>query len=98
MAVGLHKNERAHHKTRQNALRRLRSAKGHLEGVLRMLEDPRIDSVDVMKQLSAVQGALRKVNTLVLRWHVRDQVTTVVLGGSAEEVVEDLIEVLKYRC
>lgn len=37
--------------TRQNASRRLKSAKGHLEGVLRMLEDENGYCVDVLKQI-----------------------------------------------
>ena len=37
--------------TRRDTVRRLKSAKGHLEGVLRMLEDERVYCVDVLKQV-----------------------------------------------
>lgn len=47
---------------RQDAIKRLKSAKGHLEGVLRMLEDEGVYCVDVLKQVKAVQGALSKVS------------------------------------
>jgi DNA-binding FrmR family transcriptional regulator len=56
-------------KVREEAKRRLLSAKGHLEGVLRMLEDEGVYCVDVLKQLKAVQGALDRVGEMVLRAH-----------------------------
>lgn len=83
--------------TRQDAVRRLRGARGHLEAVLRMLEDPSVYCVDVMKQLSAVQGAITKVNEKVLRSHIRDHVSTAILRGDTEQIVDELMEALKYR-
>lgn len=83
--------------TRQDAVRRLKSAKGHLEGVLRMLEDPDVYCVDVLKQVKAVQGALSKVNDQVLRAHIRDHVVTAAQRGDAEKIVEELMEALKYQ-
>ncbi|MEX2540331.1 MAG: metal-sensitive transcriptional regulator [Trueperaceae bacterium] len=83
--------------TRQDAVRRLKGARGHLEGVLRMLDDPSVYCVDVMKQLSAVQGAITKVNEKVLRSHIRDHVSTAILRGDTDEIVDELMEALKYR-
>lgn len=82
---------------RIDAARRLKSVRGHVEGVLRMLEDPSVYCVDVLKQVSAVQGALRKVNEAVLRSHVRDHVATAAQRGDTEHVVDELMEALKYR-
>lgn len=83
--------------TRLDASRRLKSAKGHLEGILRMLEDPDVYCVDVLKQVSAVQGALSKVSDRVLRAHIRDHVTTAAQRGDAEHIVTELMEALKYK-
>ena len=83
--------------TREAIIPRMRSAKGHLEGVLRMLEDPSVNTHEVLKQLSAVQGALRKINTLVLSGHVHEQVTAAVRHGKAERVAENLMEAMRYR-
>lgn len=83
--------------TRQDAALRLKSAKGHLEGVLRMLEDPDVYCVDVLKQIKAVQGALSKVNHSVLRAHIRDHVATAAQRGDTEEIVDELMAALKYR-
>ena len=39
--------------TREDARRRLQSIKGHVEGILRMLEDERVYCVDALKQIKA---------------------------------------------
>lgn len=83
--------------TRVDVVSRLRSSRGHLDGILRMLEDPSVYCVDVLKQVSAVQGALSKVSGAVLRSHVRDHVSTAAQRGDTERIVDELMEALKYR-
>lgn len=83
--------------TRQDAVARLKSVRGHVEGVLRMLEDEHVYCVDVLKQVSAVQGAVRKVSEGVLRSHIRDHVATAAIRGDADQIVDELMEALKYR-
>lgn len=83
--------------TRLDAARRLKSVRGHVEGVLRMLESGDVYCVDVLKQVSAVQGGLRKVSDAVLKAHVRDHVSTAALRGDTEQLVDELMEALKYR-
>ncbi len=82
---------------REEARRRLLSIRGHAEGILRMLEDESIYCVDVLKQIKAVQGALDKVGVLVLKSHLKDHVVTAAQRGDTDEIVAELMEVLKYR-
>jgi len=82
---------------REDARRRLLSVRGHVEGVLRMLEDDQVYCVDVLKQLKAVTGALDKVGSLVLNSHLRRHVVTAHERGDQERIVEELMEILKYR-
>lgn len=82
---------------RQDAQRRLASIKGHLEGVLRMLEDERVYCVDALKQIKAIDGALGKVGDLVLRSHLANHVVTAHARGDEARIVEELMEILKYR-
>lgn len=84
-------------KTRQDARRRLLTIRGHVEGVLRMMDDDAIYCVDALKQIKAIQGALDKVGSLVLRSHLQDHVVTAAQRGDTPEIVEELMEVLKYR-
>ena len=82
---------------RENARRRLLSVKGHVEGILRMLENERVYCGDVLKQIKAVDGALDKIGSLVLRSHLRDHVVTAHERGDEDRILEELMEILKYR-
>jgi DNA-binding FrmR family transcriptional regulator len=76
-------------------LNRLRTARGHLEAVLRMVEDDAY-CPDVMKQLSAVQGSLERASRLVLRNHLETCVAAAMRDGRTEEIVDELMEALRY--
>ena len=82
---------------REDARRRLLSVRGHVEGILRMLEDDRVYCVDVLKQLKAVDGALDKVGGIVLHSHLKRHVVTAHERGDQDRIVAELLEVLKYR-
>lgn len=82
---------------RENARRRLLSVKGHVEGILRMLEDERVYCGDVLKQIKAVDGALDKVGQLVLQSHLKHHVVTAHERGDEDRILEELMEILKYR-
>jgi DNA-binding FrmR family transcriptional regulator len=82
---------------REDSRRRLLSVKGHVEGVLRMLEDERVYCVDVLKQLKAIEGALTKVGGQVLRSHFENHVVNAHARGDEGRVVDELMEILKYR-
>ena len=44
-----------------------------------------------------MQGALDKVGGLVLKSHLQNHVATAAQRGDAGDLVEELLEVLKYR-
>lgn len=83
--------------SRKGAARRLAIARGHLESIVRMLDDPRVYCVDVLRQLKAVQGALEGAGDVVLRGHLEAHVATAHERGDADEIVGELMEALKYR-
>ena len=82
---------------RKDARLRLLSVRGHVEGILRMLEDDSVYCVDVLKQIKAVDGALDKVGNLILKAHLHDHVVTAAKRGDEDAIVAELMEVLKYR-
>jgi DNA-binding FrmR family transcriptional regulator len=53
--------------------------------------------VDVLKQIKAVQGALDKVGEMVLRSQLEQHVASAAVRGDTQRMVEELMEVLKYR-
>lgn len=76
-------------------LRRLRTARGHLDGVIRMVEDETY-CPEVMKQLSAIQGAVKGANRLMLRNHLETCVADAMREGRTEEIVAELMEALRF--
>ena len=76
-------------------LNRLKTARGHLDAVIRMVEDDTY-CPDVMKQLSAVQGSLERASRIVLRNHLETCVAAAMVAGRTDEIVEELMEALRY--
>lgn len=97
MADHMHHTLRLGDKPRQDARLRLLSIKGHVEGLLRMLDEDKTYCVDMLKQIKAVQGALSKVGDLVLKHHLHDHVVTAQERGDVDQIVTELMDVLKYR-
>jgi CsoR family transcriptional regulator, copper-sensing transcriptional repressor len=79
----------------QDLLNRLKTARGHLGAVVRMIEDDAY-CPDVMKQLSAVQGSLERASRLVLRNHLETCVAAAMQAGRVDEIVDELMEALRY--
>ena len=79
----------------RNVATRLKTARGHLNGILRMVEDDAW-CPDIMKQLSAVQGMLEKTSREVFRHHLETHVADAIAAGRGEEIVDELMETLKY--
>src|SRR5947208_16986967 len=84
---------KAHHQS--SVLNRLKTARGHLEGVIRMVEDDAY-CPEIMKQLSAVQGSLERASRLVLRNHLETCVAAAMQAGRIDEIVDELMEALRY--
>ena len=51
---------------------------------------------DVMKQVSALQGSLERVNRILLQNHLETCVTHAVAEGRTAEIVDELMETMKY--
>lgn len=80
---------------RKDVVNRLRSARGHLDAVLRMVDEDEY-CPDVMKQLSAVQGQLEGANRLVLRNHLETCVAAAMVAGRTDEIVDELMGALRF--
>lgn len=81
----------------KRAKRRLNIARGHLESIIRMLDEEDVYCVEVLRQLKAVQGALSGAGDVILRGHLEAHVSTASTRGDSIELVEELMEVLKYK-
>ena len=83
---------------REDAIQRLKSTAGHINGIIRMLEDERY-CIDVIKQIQAAQAALNRVSESLLDGHLRTCVTTAIQGddpGDRERVLNEITEVFRH--
>jgi DNA-binding FrmR family transcriptional regulator len=72
-------------------LRRLKSAAGQLDGVVRMVEDGRY-CIDVLHQIIAVQGALEHARQAVLTDHLRTCVRDAYEEGRVDDLLDELVD------
>ncbi|WP_343576749.1 copper-sensing transcriptional repressor CsoR [Mycobacterium sp.] len=77
------------------ALNRLKTVRGHLDGIIRMLESDAY-CVDVMKQISAVQSSLERANRVMLHNHLETCFSSAVLDGRGHAAIEELIDAVKF--
>jgi DNA-binding FrmR family transcriptional regulator len=70
------------HKT--SARNRLKTVRGHLDAVITMVEDDRY-CPEIMKQVSALQASLEKVNRVLLQNHLETCVVHTVEEGRTAE-------------
>ena len=83
---------------RSQILNRLKSVDGHLRGVIKMVDEDAY-CMDVIKQLQAVQGAIGRVNALLLQDHLQTCVTTAIRGeaaGERERVIGELLSLFEH--
>jgi DNA-binding FrmR family transcriptional regulator len=78
-----------------DVLKRLKSAEGHLRGVIRMVEEGAY-CIDVIQQIQAVQAALNKISATILEEHLNSCVITAIRGenqADRERVLREITEV-----
>lgn len=80
---------------KRSALNRLKTVRGHLDGIIRMLETDAY-CVDVMKQISAVQSALERTNRVMLHNHLETCFSEAVRGGHGAKAIDELVDALKF--
>ena len=80
-------------KEKVRALQSLKTSKGQIEGIIKMLEDGRY-CVDISNQIIAAQSLLKKANLLILKQHLSHCVKDAVLSDNGDEKIEEIIDLL----
>ncbi|MBQ9625317.1 MAG: metal-sensing transcriptional repressor [Clostridia bacterium] len=78
---------------KDSALRLLKTAKGQIEGIMKMIEEGR-DCVDVSNQLMATQSILCKINKQVLKAHIMHCVAKSIEEGNPEEKLNEIMTLI----
>ena len=73
--------------------RLLKTARGQIDGILKMVEEDRY-CLDVSNQLMATQSILKKVNRMVLKAHMDCCVRDAVNSGEPDSKLEELTALL----
>jgi DNA-binding FrmR family transcriptional regulator len=82
--------------TRRQVLNLLKTSRGQIDGIIKMVEDDRY-CVDISKQILAVQALLKKANLKILDQHIKNCVRQAFTEGHGEEKVNEIMELIdKY--
>ena len=74
---------------------RIKTARGHLEGVLGMIDDNAY-CIDLLMQLSAIRAALNQVSHLIVQHHVDYCFMELVRSGDEKGATAELMSTLAY--
>lgn len=73
--------------------RLLKTARGQIDGILRMVEDDRY-CMDISAQVMATDAILRKVNNEIIRAHMKGCVKEAIMDGNGDEKIDELMAVV----
>ncbi|EDS77391.1 metal-sensing transcriptional repressor [Clostridium massiliodielmoense] len=80
-------------KEKQKAIQYLKTAKGQIEGILKMIEDGRY-CIDISNQIIAAEALVKKANSMILKQHLNHCVKDAFLNNKGEEKVDEIMSVL----
>ncbi len=82
------------HKEDAEVINSLKTARGQIDGILKMIADERY-CIDVSKQIFAVQSLLKKANMKILKDHMNSCVKSAVFEGCGDEKIDEIIYILE---
>lgn len=82
--------------THERITHRLKIARGHLERVIKMMDDDAY-CIDVIHQLQAVESGLRETGNLLLENHLKSCVADAIKNGEADRSITEIMEVFKKK-
>lgn len=80
----------------EKILHRLKIAKGHLEKVIKMIENKEY-CINIIHQSQAVQGALSEVDNLIMENHLRTCAANAIKRGDQKEAIDEVMSVFKKK-
>lgn len=78
---------------RKKALQSLKTSKGQIEGIIKMIEDGRY-CMDISNQIIAAQSLLKKANMLILKQHLNYCVKDAFMHNNGDEKVDEIMDLL----
>lgn len=78
----------------QAALALLKTARGQIDGIIRMVQEDRY-CIDVSKQMLAVSALLKKANITILKQHMNTCVTDALKAKDGAAKIEEITLILE---
>ncbi|OAA84022.1 metal-sensing transcriptional repressor [Clostridium ljungdahlii] len=78
---------------KKKAIQALKTSKGQIEGIIKMIEEGRY-CIDISNQMVAAQSLLKKANLLILKQHLNNCVKDAFINDSGDEKVDEIIGLL----
>ena len=79
---------------RKKALQSLKTAKGQIDGIIKMIEEERY-CMDISNQIVAAQALLKRSNLLILKQHLNHCVKQAVINGESAEKIDEIMTILE---
>lgn len=80
--------------TQERILHRLKIARGHLEKVIKMVENDAY-CIDVLQQLNAVESGLQETGNVLLENHLKTCAVDSIKAGKTDEAIAEIMTVFK---
>lgn len=80
--------------THERVTHRLKIARGHLDKVIKMMEDDAY-CIDIMHQMQAVESGLKETGNLLLENHLKTCVADAIGKGKKDEAISEIMQVFK---
>ncbi len=77
---------------KQDALKRLRSARGHLNHVISAVDSEKY-CIEILQQSLAVQAALKAVDHIILKGHLEEHVSHAMHGKDQDKAIKEVIDI-----
>ena len=78
---------------RKKAMQSLKTARGQIDGIIKMIEDDRY-CIDISNQIFAAQSLLKKANLIILENHLSHCVKDACINGNGDEKIEEIMKIL----
>ena len=79
---------------KMNALKRLRSARGHLDHVISQVEAEKY-CIEILQQSLAVQSALHAIDNIILKGHLEEHVSLAMHGKDKQKSIQEVVDVFE---
>lgn len=82
--------------TQEKILHRLKISKGHIEKIIKMIEDD-VYCIDILHQMNAVENGIQKTSDVILESHLKTCAADAIAKGKQKEAINEIMQVFKRK-